>query len=105
MSKYGYLRSFEIRIYKGADGKFELYEDENDNYNYEKGIHSTIIFTWDNAKKVLIISERKGSFPSMLSERKFNIVIVTPGKGIGMDAVKNFDKVINYKGKKVVVNL
>ena len=27
----------ELRIYRGADGDFTLYEDENDNYNYEKG--------------------------------------------------------------------
>jgi alpha-D-xyloside xylohydrolase len=26
----------EIRIYPGANGEFTLYEDENDNYNYEK---------------------------------------------------------------------
>ena len=28
--------NLEIRIYPGADGTFTLYEDENDNYNYEK---------------------------------------------------------------------
>ena len=28
--------NLEIRIYKGADGEFVIYEDENDNYNYEK---------------------------------------------------------------------
>jgi alpha-D-xyloside xylohydrolase len=27
----------ELRIYPGADGAFTLYEDENDNYNYESG--------------------------------------------------------------------
>ena len=26
----------EIRIYPGADGEFILYDDEKDNYNYEK---------------------------------------------------------------------
>ena len=30
--------NLEIRIYEGANGEFTLYEDENDNYNYEKGI-------------------------------------------------------------------
>lgn len=28
--------NLEIRIYPGADGTFTLYEDENDNYNYER---------------------------------------------------------------------
>ena len=34
--------NLELRVYPGADGKFTLYEDENDNYNYEKGAYSTI---------------------------------------------------------------
>ena len=25
----------ELRVYRGANGSFTLYEDENDNYNYE----------------------------------------------------------------------
>ena len=28
----------ELRVYRGADGAFTLYEDENDGYNYEKGV-------------------------------------------------------------------
>ncbi|MBP7912475.1 MAG: DUF5110 domain-containing protein, partial [Streptococcus sp.] len=66
--------SLEIRIYEGADGAFTLYEDEGDNYNYEKGMYSTIAFLWDDAKKTLTIGDRKGSFPSMLIQRKFKIV-------------------------------
>jgi len=64
----------EIRIYPGADGTFTLYEDEGDNYNYEKGTYSTIRFSWDNAKKQLTVSERKGSYPGMLASRTFTLV-------------------------------
>jgi alpha-D-xyloside xylohydrolase len=85
--------NLEIRIYPGANGKFVLYEDENDNYNYKKGVFSTITFTWDNAKKTLTIGDRNGSFPGMLNERKFNIVIVT----------SQANKPVSYTGKKVVV--
>jgi alpha-D-xyloside xylohydrolase len=95
----------EIRIYPGADGEFTLYEDENDNYNYEKGMYSTITFTWDDAKKVLSINDRKGSFPGMLGERKFNIVSVTKMNGTGMSQVEKFDKIITYNGKKVLVKM
>ena len=42
----------ELRIYPGADGSFTLYEDENDNYNYEKGVYSTIAFHWDDAERL-----------------------------------------------------
>jgi alpha-D-xyloside xylohydrolase len=85
--------SLEIKVYPGANGKFVLYEDENDNYNYEKGVYATITFTWDDAKKMLTIGDRNGSFPGMLRERKFNVVMVT-GQA---------NKVISYTGKKVVV--
>jgi alpha-D-xyloside xylohydrolase len=97
--------NLEIRIYPGADGVFTFYEDENDNYNYEKGIYSTITFTWDNAKKILIISDRKNSFPGMLTVRKFNIVMVVPGTGTGMNKIKKYAKVVSYNGEKVVVKL
>jgi alpha-D-xyloside xylohydrolase len=97
--------NLDIRIYPGANGKFVLYEDENDNYNYEKGIYSTITFNWDDAKKTLTINDRKGSFPGMLDSRKFNIVMVNTNKGGGENLVSQPDKVITYTGKKVVVKL
>jgi alpha-D-xyloside xylohydrolase len=92
----------EIRIYPGANGTFVLYEDENDNYNYEKGVYSTITFNWDDKKKVLTIGDRKGSFPGMLDSRKFNIVIVDTNKGGGEKLVSQPDRVITYAGKKAV---
>jgi alpha-D-xyloside xylohydrolase len=95
----------EIRIYPGADGKFVLYEDENNNYNYEKGVYSTITFNWDDKKKMLTISDQNGSFPGMLTNRKFNIVIVTKNKGTGSGIVEEYDKVVNYIERKMVVKL
>jgi alpha-D-xyloside xylohydrolase len=97
--------NLEIRIYEGANGEFTLYEDENDNYNYEKGIFSTIDFSWNDANKRLTISGRKGSFPEMLSQREFNIVHVTNDNGTGLDVVRKFDKEVVYSGKEVVINL
>lgn len=93
----------ELRIYEGADGEFTLYEDENDNYNYEKGIYSTITFNWNDADKKLTIGSREGSFPGMLKERKFNIVRVGKNRATGMESVDKFDKVVNYSGEKVEI--
>jgi alpha-D-xyloside xylohydrolase len=97
--------NIEIRIYEGINGEFTLYEDENDNYNYEKGIYSTISFVWNDMKKTLTIADRKGSFPGMPYERNFNIVLVDKNKGTGMDIIEKYDRVVTYKGKKVVVKL
>ena len=87
----------EIRVYPGANAEFTLYEDENDNYNYEKGIYSTISFTWNDAKKSLTINDRKASFPGMLATRKFNILLISSGKKV--------EKTVTYSGKKVSVKL
>lgn len=87
----------EIRVYPGANAEFTLYEDENDNYNYEKGAFSTIKFTWNDAKKTLTVNDRKGSFPGMLTERKFKVVIVSDSQ--------KFVKEVIYKGTKVSVKL
>ena len=97
--------NLEIRVYPGADGEFTLYEDENDNYNYEKGVYSTITFSWNDAEQTLTINGRKGSFPGMLEERKFNIIKISEGKGAGDGVVEEFDKVINYAGGKTSVKL
>ena len=89
--------NLEIRVYPGANAEFTLYEDENDNYNYEKGIYSTISFTWNDAKKSLTINDRKASFPGMLATRKFNILLISSGKKV--------EKTVTYSGKKVSVKL
>lgn len=97
--------NLEIRIYKGANGEFNLYEDENDNYNYEKGAFSTISFSWNDVKRTLTINERKGSFAGMLAKRKFNIVLVSDGKVAAINVSEKVDNMVNYIGKKIVVKL
>jgi len=96
------LRNIELRIYGGADGTFTLYEDENDNYNYEKHIYSTIEFKWNDKAKVLTINARKGSYPGMLTSRNFNVVLVNSKNGGGAGIAKP-DKTVMYTGVKKMV--
>ncbi|MGO8767057.1 MAG: DUF5110 domain-containing protein, partial [Limisphaerales bacterium] len=93
----------ELRVYRGADGKFTLYEDENDGYNYEKGVYATIPFTWNESKQTLTIGRRAGKFPGMLKERTIRVVFVSPGHGAGMAAEETADAVVHYTGKSVTV--
>ncbi len=97
--------NLEIRIYKGANGSFSLYEDENDGYNYEKGIYSTIDFAWNNSTGELTIGARKGSYPGMLQTRTFSIVVVSESTGTGIESAKTITKVVDYSGKEIVVKL
>ena len=67
--------NLELRLYPGADGSFTLYEDEGDNYNYEKGVYSTIQMQWNDKARTLTIGTRQGQYPGMLTSRQFTIVL------------------------------
>lgn len=86
--------NLELKIYAGANGNFTLYEDEFDNYNYEKGAYTEIPIAWNNASRKLTIGARKGTYKGMLTNRKFTVVL--------QDGTK---KEISYNGKKVDVKL
>jgi alpha-D-xyloside xylohydrolase len=91
----------ELRIYRGADGHFDLYEDAGDSYDYEKGQHSVIPIRWDESKAQLTIGERVGAFPGMVGKRSFRVVVVSSGHGIGGEVTKIADKEITYDGKEI----
>ena len=74
----------ELRIYPGADGRFSYYEDENDNYNYEKDQYATIEMQWNDLLGTLTLLARRGTFAGMLAERRFEVLRVKPGSGIGL---------------------
>jgi len=94
----------EVRVYRGANGAFTLYEDENDTYDYEKGVYATIPFSWDEATHTLAIGDRTGSFPGILERRTFRVVFVTENHGTGDGLTENADKTVEYSGKKVTVS-
>ncbi|MBR4242852.1 MAG: DUF5110 domain-containing protein [Bacteroidaceae bacterium] len=86
--------NLEMRVYPGADASFLLYEDEGDNYNYEKGTYATIQFDWGDKARTLTVGDRKGDFPGMLKTRKFTIVLPD-----------GTQKVIDYNGTKQTVKI
>ncbi|HEY9124984.1 MAG TPA: glycoside hydrolase family 31 protein [Bacteroidales bacterium] len=96
--------TLEIRVYAGADGTFGLYEDEGDNYNYEKGGYSTISFEWNEKKQTLTIGQRYGDFSGCLKNRVFNVVLVNENNGTGiLSGVAS--KQVLYSGKKINLKL
>lgn len=96
--------TLEIRVYKGADAKFDLYEDEGDNYNYEKGRYTIVSFNWNEKSQSLTISDRKGNYTGSLAKRIFNVVLVSENRGSGIHSNSIGEKV-NYTGTKVVIKL
>jgi len=68
-----------LQIYPGQDGEFTLYQDEGDNYNYEKGSFSTIRLRWEENRRRLIIEERQGTFPGMKKNLEFCVSLIGDG--------------------------
>jgi alpha-D-xyloside xylohydrolase len=88
----------DLYVYAGADGSFTLYEDENVNYNYEKGAYTMIDFAFSEAEQKLRIGERRGEFPGMLEERTFNVIKISK-------AGESQPLTVRYVGDPVEVNL
>ena len=81
-----------IQVYPGANGEFELYEDEGINYNYEKGEYTVVRFSWNDTKLTLTIDKRQGEYKGMATSRNFNVVLSD-----------GTSKSITYKGGKINV--
>ncbi len=94
----------DLYVYEGSDGSFTLYEDEGVNYNYEKGQFAKIHMQWENASRTLTIGQREGSFPGMLKQRKFNVIVVDAANPVGFGS-KKYAKTISYDGKMTSVKL
>ncbi|MBQ0075386.1 MAG: DUF5110 domain-containing protein [Prevotella sp.] len=86
--------NLDVVIYPGADATFTLYEDEGDNYNYEKGAYSTIEMKWNDKSKTLTIGKRNGRFDGMLTQRNFNVRVAGAA-----------NKNVAYKGNAVSVKM
>ncbi|CAH1192693.1 hypothetical protein PAECIP111891_00419 [Paenibacillus allorhizoplanae] len=92
-----------IRVYTGQYGTFDYYEDEGDNYNYEKGAYALIPMVWDEENRTFIIKEREGSYPGMRQNQSFNLTFlgVRDGDGSLKEAEKKTQ--IYYTGNYIEI--
>ena len=94
-----------LYVYAGADGEFQLYEDEGTNYNYEKGKYATIDIEYDDDDHTVSFSARKGSFPGMLKQRRFNIVLISKDAPKPLNLDNPEGKLVTYNGKALKIKL
>ena len=94
-----------LYVYAGRDGEFELYEDEGTNYNYERGKYATIEIAYDDDAKTVTIGQRRGSFPGMLKQRRFNIVLVSKDAPKPLNLDNPEGRMVEYSGKELTVKL
>lgn len=94
-----------LYVFTGKDAHFELYEDENTNYNYENGKYAVIAFDYNEQTKTLTIGDRKGSFDGMLASRTFQIVVIDKDHARGVELTSKPDTEVKYDGKAMSVEL
>ena len=94
-----------VYVYAGQSGQFQLYEDEGTNYNYERGKYATIDISYDDASGTVTIGQRKGQFPGMLKQRRFNVVLITKDAPKPLNLDNPEGQMVNYNGKAVSVEL
>jgi alpha-D-xyloside xylohydrolase len=92
----------ELRVYRGADGHFTLYDDSGNGWGYERGERAIVDIAWDDASQTLTFGPRQGKFPGMKPTREFHVVWVGENAGAG-DAPATAFKTVVYKGKKLQI--
>ena len=80
-----------LKVYRGADGCFTLYEDDGVSLDYLKGKFTLTRITWNEKYKKLRIAPANDA---VISERLFKVELI-PG---------NFIKMVKYAGKPVDVS-
>ncbi len=91
-----------VQVYTGADGRFELYEDDGKSYGYERGEFARIPFDYDEASGTLTIGAREGAFPGMIDERVINVRWIVPGTAPSQFDAKP-DASVRYSGARIVL--
>ena len=92
-------------VYAGADDAFTLYEDDGLTYGYEKGAFTRIPLHWNDATHTLSIGARAGAFPGMLTERTFQIVLITKEHPAGFSFAPKIDQTVHYRGEAIELKL
>jgi alpha-glucosidase/alpha-D-xyloside xylohydrolase len=81
-----------IKIYEGANGSFELYEDDGVSRDYLKGAYQLTKFSWDQQFKKLTIESLNERNKNKIN-RKLNVELIG----------QQLKKTIRYQGKKMTV--
>jgi alpha-D-xyloside xylohydrolase len=94
-----------VWVYAGANGSFDLYEDQGTTFDYEKGAFADIPMRWDDKTGVLTIGKRAGAFDGMLARRRFEVVLVSKEHPVGYAEDAAAAKTVEYAGDEVRVKV
>jgi alpha-D-xyloside xylohydrolase len=64
-------------------------------------MYATISMHWNDAARTLTIGNCKGSYPGMLKDRIFKVIVVNEQQGIGAGESSGISHKIRYNGKAI----
>lgn len=68
--------AWEIRVYPGRNGSFDIYEDAGEGLAYQASQSAITPLAWDDESCELRLGRRQGDFPSLVRRRELRIVAV-----------------------------
>lgn len=92
-----------LTVFTGADGSFELYEDDGRTYGYEQGQWSRIPMHYDARRDTLHIGERQGSFPGMAEQRTLHVRFVDGQAFSPADFSSGVSTTVTYSGSALTI--
>jgi len=92
-------------VYAGASGSFLLYEDQGTTFDYEHGAFSQIPIRWDDKTATLTLGKRSGSFDGMLSQRTFQVVLVSAAHPAAFSPAPTATRTAHYTGDELRLTL
>lgn len=90
----------EVRIYPGASGRFDLYEDEGDSYRCEQGERAWTPLGWDETASEFSVGPREGSYRGMPERRLLRPVFVRPEHGVGLEEFAS-GETLDFRGENL----
>jgi alpha-D-xyloside xylohydrolase len=92
-----------LNVYTGADGSFEIYEDDGVSYDYENGRYTRIPVRYDESGGALLIGARIGGFEGMAATREISVRWIDGPSADAADLDAEPDVKVVYKGDPVTV--
>lgn len=94
--------ALEIRIYDEANSSFVLYQDDGIDASPDRP-YCDIAFVWNDETATLVIEKAMGlECELVFAPVQMNVVLVSPGRGVGVYS-SVADVIVMYEGTKIVV--
>ena len=92
-----------LHVFTGADGSFELYQDDGTSMGYAKGEFARVPVRWDERAQTLTIGARQGRYPGMAERRNLSVRFYGPDRAVTPDFAANAAISMVYDGKAITV--